>query len=186
MRLVSLLLLLLAGCSTVKKPPEPLVEVPKAHEVSVVEKPIRVIFRTINATKSEQALIARASIKLNEVIESDCARDLLEKRALVQTGGRTPEQVYQHLLSLKGEVPMRMYFKRFTSAVAYRVPPRLDVYFNRRFFTPSVSVCDWASTMAHEGLGHSLGNYDHDFKATLRRPFSVPYSLNLVFDRCCK
>lgn len=175
--------LFIASCSTTKPPESPSIPQPLPDT-----SPARglVVFKAINATDSEAKLIAQAAEKIHSIVGSDCFRDFLLSRKLIQTYGRSNKQVVEHLQSLSGEVPVHMYYKRFSSAVAYRVPPKLDIYLNRRNFYKTLPVCDWASTLAHEGLGHSLGNYTHDFNYNKERQFSVPYSLNSVIEACCK
>jgi hypothetical protein len=127
---------------------------------------------------------------MNKVIQSDCFKNFISQRALVQTNGKTAAQVAAHLQSLTGVIHANMYYRRMgflgTSAVAYRQPPSTDINLNRAYFVVTLDTCEWASTVAHESVGHSLGGYDHDFNATAQRPFSVPYSINAAFDACCK
>lgn len=156
------------------------------------------------ASKWEQSKIAKAAIKVNETVGSQCFYDFMSKRALISTNGKTPVQVVEHLRSIKEPVKVKMYSRcmRFnvfrcpapTSAVAYRQPPEKIINLNRVAFNSRVSDCKWASTMAHEGLGHALGNYGHTFEWTAIRDFTVPYSLGGsvkknggdAFTNCCK
>lgn len=146
------------------------------------------------ATPEEQNMINQMSSKVESVVKSDCFKNFLLKTRLIQTGGRSNQEVLSHILSLKGDVPVVMYYrcmKSFkcpfgTSAVAYRKPPKTEINLNRAYFDYGDSVCEWASTVAHEGLGHTLGGYDHDFNWNKDRDYSVPYSLNRAFTECCK
>lgn len=122
--------------------------------------------------------------KVNEVINSQCFFSEISKATMVQTKGYNSLEVAMHLKSLKGVVKVH-YYRKNNNVVGYRQPPSKDVYFNLKFHEKR-SVCVNAGNAAHEALGHSLGGYDHDFKATKRRPQSVPYTLNTVFKRCCK
>lgn len=146
-------------------------------------------------TKDQRAKIIKSGAKMNQVIQSQCFRDFMVNRKLIDTNGRTPEQVADHLQSLSGVIPVEMYDPgRFSSAVAYRSPPSLTIHLSYRYFNTSMSDCEWAATIAHESLGHSLGNYDHSYKWNLARSFSIPYSLGgadqsqggSAFDKCCK
>ena len=146
------------------------------------------------ATDAEMEKIASAGKKLNQVIQSSCFHDFMSKRALIQTNGRTPVQVADHLQSLAGVVPVVMYYRCMrswkcptgTSAVAYRQPPSITINLNRAVYTNAKSDCDWASVEGHESLGHSLGGYEHDFDWSPSREFSVPYSINHAFEACCR
>lgn len=179
---VVVLLLLLAGCSQVKPVKDEVVVKP---ENPPSQSPA-VIFEPINATDDEAKIIKLAEEKLNKLVSSKCFKDVLVSRKMIETNGKSSVEVYEHIKALSGRVPVRMYYKRFTSAVAYRVPPELTINLNRRFFYKSLPVCDWASTMAHEALGHALGNYGHDFNYSNERNYSVPYSLNFAVDACCE
>lgn len=143
---------------------------------------------------------------MNEVVQSDCFKNFMSNRKMIQTNGLLPVQVATRLQSLEGVIPVQMYsrcmsFNVFkcpvpTSAVAYRAPPALTINLNRVYFNiydKSLTVCDWAATMGHESLGHSLGGYDHDFNWNPTRDFSVPYSIggsstsnSDAFQACCK
>lgn len=151
------------------------------------------------ATTKEIAKIKAAEIKMNEVIQSQCFRDFMTKRKLIQTNDRTSAQVVDHLQSITDTVPLKMYYRCMgglgcTSAVAFRQPPQKTINLNRAYFTSNKSDCRWAGTQAHEALGHSLGGYKHSFKWNRARSFSVPYSMSGAdhaqggdaFEACCK
>lgn len=138
-----------------------------------------------SATATERALISQASDKVRETVASQCFQDFISKRPMIQTNGKTPSEVASHVRSLTGIITVSMYFKKWSSAVAYRQPPEMKINLNRSFFTARKTPCEWASTMAHEGLGHALGSYEHSFKPTKDRDLSVPYSLNRAFELCC-
>lgn len=168
-----------------------------------VDAAVNFIPDTKYSTKAEQAKIIEAGKKVNEVVASQCFADFITKRKMNETKGKTSEQVLADLRSLSGDVPVKMYTRcmRFgwrcpkpTSAVAYRQPPEVAINLNRVAFPVSETTCEWASTMAHEGLGHALGNYDHSFDWTPTRDFTVPYTLGGsvkknggdAFTNCCK
>lgn len=138
------------------------------------------------ATTQEANIIVEAGKKLDQVVRGECFSNFLKNRKMIQTKGQTSAQVVAHIQNLKGKVPVVMYYRRFTSAVAYRQPPEITINLNRKYFYSGLPICDWASTMAHEALGHSLGGYEHDFNWNKQRDFSVPYSLNAAIDSCCK
>lgn len=156
-----------------------------------------VIFEPVDgyATAAESAKIVSAGRKALQVVRSPCFADFIRHRALIQTNGRTPDQVADHLQHLVGTVPVVMYYRsrRLTSAVAYRQPPDLTINLNRAYFSTDMSDCDWAATLGHESFGHSLGGYDHDYKWSPARSYSVPYTIGgadqaqggSAFDACC-
>jgi len=137
--------------------------------------------------------IAKGEKKMNEVVHSQCLSDFLSKRDMIQTNNRTPEQVVKHLQSLNGNITVKLYYTRLkskfnpfgTSAVAYRQPPSNDININTAYFTYQGNACEFSGTLAHESLAHSLGGYDHSYYDSSDREFSVPYSLNKAFEKCC-
>lgn len=137
------------------------------------------------STTTEKQIILKAAAKLDETIKSDCFAGFIKNRKMIQTKGKSSEEVLQDILSLSGDVPVVMYYRRFGTAIAYREPPSKTINLNRRVFTQDTPLCDWASTMGHESLGHSLGNYDHSYKWTKERIYSVPYSIGEAIDHCC-
>jgi hypothetical protein len=193
-----LMLVLLQACSTVpvsELPQEkPVVTLPQ-HSQPTIESEYKVKFIPVEyyTTPEQRTKITRSGVKVKETMQSECAKDFILKRKLIDTNGKTQQQVYDHLMSLSGDVPVKMYYRRFTSAVAYRQPPSKEINLNTKYFTTDLSDCEWAATMAHEGLGHSLGEYDHDFEYSPSRSYSVPYTLGGgdsalggdVFTKCC-
>lgn len=191
MKILTLALLMLTSCSTLVTKVPPASTSDSTGEVSPPKDtpPVgSVTFKPLvkYTTATERAIIERASLKVNEVIASQCFKNFMLSRAMIETNNRTSSEVYSHIASLRGLVDVSMYFKRWSSAIAYRQPPSLKINLNRNYFTASKNNCQWASTMAHEGLGHSLGGYSHSFYDNANRDRSVPYSLNAAFEKCCK
>lgn len=188
---LTLLIIILASCkpSDQGNTTPDVIDVP--HATPTPQKGITLI--PVNASKAESEKIKEAEALINKTVGTDCFYNALATRKLVQTDGRTPAEVATHVKSLSGTIKVNMYYRcrsfswrcvTPTSAVAYRDPPATDVYLNQAYFEPSLSVLEWASTLTHEALGHSLGNYGHDFNATSRRPYSVPYSIGFAIDKC--
>jgi hypothetical protein len=142
------------------------------------------------STKEERVIIAKAGKLANQVFQSECFKEFISKRKMIQTEGRSSPEAAAHLQSLAGVVPVVMYYRRMgflgTSAVAFREPPSKTINLNRAHFWSGLPLCEWASTMGHESIGHSLGEYGHDYRWSASRDFSVPYSINAAFEACCK
>jgi len=145
-----------------------------------------VTFIPESQNKDEILMVTVASDKVNEVVQSKCFTDFMLDRDMIQTKGQSNEQVVKVLQSATGKINVKFYSKRWTSEMAVRYPPSSDINFNRVYWNGNKHVCEWASTLAHEGLGHVLGDYDHDFRYSKSRDFSVPYSINFAFKKCCK
>jgi hypothetical protein len=214
---LSLIFVLLSSCSTVKNGSQPVLGQDKLpvessqtqHDVDPTESKVTptptplvnvgVTFVPVEyyTTKAQREKIKKAEKKMNEVIQSQCFKDFMSKRAMIDTNGKKSYEVVEHLQSLSGKIPVEMYNPgRFSSAVAYRSPPSLTIHLSYNYFTTDMDDCEWASTMAHESLGHSLGEYDHDYRWSASREYSVPYSINHAFSKesfsgspsggCCK
>lgn len=146
------------------------------------------------ATETEIELIKEASIKVDETVRSGCFKNFMLSARLLETKGRTNLQVWANILGMVDKVPVKIYTKWGSSAIAYRQPPEKAINLNRSFFNSKISPCRWAATMAHEALGHSLGNYGHSYKWSVEREYSVPYKLGgasvkyggNAFSQCCK
>lgn len=140
-------------------------------------------------TPNEKKLIGDAAAFVKTMVASQCLKNFIGSRALIQTNGRTPAQVAEHVQNLSGTVQVKMYYRCLgvipcTSAVGFRQPPAILVNLNRAAFTEKTEIKKWVSVLMHEGLGHALGNYGHDFKWSPAREFSIPYSLNHAVDAC--
>lgn len=133
-----------------------------------------------NCSVSEFERIKSAVGKVNEVVVGACFRKEMSSMPLIQTEGRTSEQVVQSLIGVQIDAEMYWTIKR---VLGYTLPNVDKIYINRRYAL-AWNVCDMASLLAHEG-SHKVG-YQHDFNSTKRRPNSVPYSINKVFSTCCK
>lgn len=162
-----------------------------------------VIVKDKGMTAKEIQKIESAAKKVSDVVASQCFVDWMIKQKMNNTNGRTPREVIDHLRTLNDDVQVKMYFRCMrrgfrcpipTSAVAYRQPPEKAINMNRAAFTLSTPTCRWASTFAHEALGHALGNYGHSMEWSRFREDTVPYLLSGrkkhfggdVFDACCR
>jgi hypothetical protein len=142
------------------------------------------------ATDAEVQALQEAASIVNVVKRSTCLREFMAARKLIGTNGRTSKQVAAHLQALGGTIHVAFYYRcnihssscpAPTSAVAYRQPPADMIFINRAHFDVGHSDFDLyelAGTLAHEGIGHLLGGYDHSFEWTPSRDFSVPYSIS--------
>lgn len=204
-----LILLALVACNTTPPKKLPQVTLPpiivEQPEVGKEKPKSGITFKIVESTTkgNEIELLNKAIGKFNEVYGSQCFVDFMSKQRMNWTNGRTTKQVVEHLLSLRGEVPVRMYFNPYgnrslrcpkcSTAVAYRQPPSKTINLNRDFFTSKQTPCRWASTIFHETL-HSIGNYGHSVKWSREREDTVPYVVGGrkaryggdAFDKCCR
>lgn len=143
-------------------------------------------FSPVTGTADEIARVKAAELVDNGLAASKCFEDFFLKRSLVQTsvnGGPdlSNAQVIAFIRAAHAAAPVVYYYAN-NGTVGYRQPPDSTIYVNRKFHN-AYSVCSEASGNGHEML-HVLG-FDHDYKRTARRPYSVPYSWNAMSDVCC-
>lgn len=176
-----LLAFLLAACTatqTVKEsatnpPPATTAEIGKAGFICDAD-----------CTDKEKTKLASAEVLVNKVFQSECFAKFFLARELEQKylKGQSNAAILKKLQSTVLAVPVHYYYS-WRGVVGYRQPPKPDIYFNRKFHN-NFDACNTASNAAHE-WSHSLG-FEHDFNSTSTRPFSVPYSINAGFDKCCR
>lgn len=177
------------GCTTSQKRTDSGFSIPPSVDKVTPSTPPYVggvTFIPVTNDKEEVLLVTAASDKVNETIKSQCFQDFMLKRDLIQTKGQTNEQVLKNIRAASGTIKVKFYKKYLSSEIAVRYAPSTDINFNRNYWTGITNTCKWASTLAHEGIGHALLNYEHDFHYSKSRDYSVPYSLNFAFDACCK
>ena len=196
-------LVFFTGCSQVqyqevKSPAEVAIEVTQPD--STPEKPVReieepmlpVLILKIEAqsqkrwnAKISQKEIDRnnsAALKGTEVIRGECFKKFWLDRKLIQTNGKTNQEVLDHLSS--SVIPVNLIMYRTPNGThGYTYKDTKNIWLNRRWHD-NYGVCTVASNLHHEG-SHKIG-YKHDSNPNLQRPFSVPYSINAGFTACCR
>jgi len=118
---------------------------------------------------------------MNEVLASKCFRTFMENRDLIQTNGKSPKEIVNHIRKSQIGIELKSYYK-WKGAVGYTYPNTKKIWMNS-YHHRNFNSCRSASNLAHEG-SHKLG-YGHDYYKTARRPYSVPYSINAAFKACC-
>jgi len=197
------------GCASSKVIPQPTqetVSTPIASSTpSVTSSGVGIVeFKPVEyyTTVDQRKKIISAGKKMNEVKNSDCAHEFLKNRKMIDIGDKTSLEVADLHRAASGEIPVKIYYRCMvwslkclapTSAVAYRQPPSSAINLNGYAFTTDMSDCEWAETMDHESVGHSILNFDHSFDGTPTRDFSAPYSFGgsksangNLYERCCK
>lgn len=140
------------------------------------------VVKFINHTGSEIARNKAAIVKINEVSKSECFKSFMIERKLIDTNGLNNIQVVEKLLSTPVILELEMYKKAFSKVNGYTYSTTKRIWLNRKYHN-YYGVCSVANNLAHE-ISHKQG-FGHDFKASTSRAFSVPYSINLAFSKCC-
>lgn len=161
--------------------------------VSLPQGAGNITFKCLNCTDREKEIIRKTQIIAKKVIASQCFADhfILDKyrSQLIQTNGLSREEVVKKIQNAVVEVPLSMYYDSRSGVYGYTYEGRPTVYLNRWYRTEEDykngdwSICAEASNEIHEST-HKMG-FDHDFKSTSRRPYSVPYTANFATDSCC-
>lgn len=179
-------LISLNACAMGGKPaPKPVelvkVEVP---QTSVSSVDLVTVTKFTGFYKSEIEKAWKYIPKMNETIGSKCFEDFFVAREkLHSTNGKSAKEVVKHLRSSNVKIELITYYKKWSKVAGYTYPNVNKIWLNRKYHA-GASLCSEGSNLAHE-LSHKIG-YGHDYKATVNRPYSVPYSINAAFKVCCK
>lgn len=188
--MIFLFLLLSTECFAGAKAP------PKIEPPIDKSGPLRFEMKSVMPNDPSVDIVSKADALIRKTIFGKCFENkLLARNDMIQTEGRTPKQVLEHVRSFSGQIRVVMYYRCMsfnlfkcpfpTSAVAFNEPPSRIINLNRAYFTTVTPPSRWGSTMLHEA-SHAIGGYTHDFEPTARRPHSVPYVLNDVFEDCAR
>jgi hypothetical protein len=189
--IVIVALIVLGGCVT-QRPisnQTPPVETPSTEDpapqvdVTIPKAPILTVSECRKCTEHEARRNGQAVEKIRETLRGECFREGWMKRELIQTNGKTNAEVLEHITSANVTIQVEMYRSLIGRVHGYTYPNSSTIWMNRKYHD-SWNACTVGSNLAHE-FSHKIG-YDHDYKATARRPNSVPYAINTVFDECCK
>jgi hypothetical protein len=140
--------------------------------------------------------IRSAAQELEVVLRSDAFRQRVlhfghdGDTSFSNNNGLSNEQVYDTLMSGREDYSTQYdstanldltlykppFYKRW-SVVGYGYPGTPEIYLNRNYFQV-FTVAEVAGNLAHEWC-HKLG-FDHDYKSTSVRPYSVPYAVGEI------
>lgn len=114
------------------------------------------------------------------------------KKQFYQNKGLTNVQIYEKIMSgaevrtptadslmnLNLQIYNVSWYQRFhNNVVGYTNPSTGTIFMNRTFFQ-RFKLNEIAANVMHEWT-HKLG-FDHDFNATINRPYSVPYGIQSI------
>lgn len=149
------------------------------------------LFTEKELIKLEQArvnleLITNSQLFKREFLRADFSGETSEWRH------KTNEEIYEHFMSgaetlqpekdNEADIDLTIFNpKPWTGTVGYTYPNTMRQWINRKFFW-SLELYEIEGNICHE-WSHKLG-FDHDYKRTARRPFSVSYQLNEIIKIC--
>lgn len=172
-----------------------------APDVFEPAAPMRVSLGQVSGTSDvERRKLDEATTLLARVLNSREFKDAVLSATFAGRPGfasdtRTPAEVYATVRAAKerytdaadGEVDLNVRLESFSwfqrNVVGYTTASSDTITTNRRFFS-GYEPAEVAGHLAHEWL-HTLG-FEHDFRATARRPSSVPYELGELVERLAR
>lgn len=113
-------------------------------------------------------------------------------KSFVQNNGMSNQQIYDDLMAgaevyptqssvdHKMDFDLALYKPKFyqsNNVLGYTDQSTSIIHINRNFYNQA-SVNEIAMNLVHEWV-HKMG-FDHDFKSTARRPYSVPYAVGYI------
>jgi hypothetical protein len=188
--LINLIPLILIAFSCARAPIKTSTEVTVPEIVVTPDLPVETapslkvtVTQFLNHTPSELRRNKLAIDKIMETVEGFCFEEFMLNRGLIQTEGRSPMEVIEHIRSSDVKIRLRMYRNIFTTTAGYTYANTDLISLNRKYYD-RMDECDAAANLGHE-VTHKIG-YGHDPKPNTRRPFSVPYSTGSAIEKCCK
>lgn len=139
-------------------------------------------------TSAEVKRLAETEALIEKFIDSACFDTAwLSFKRLEQTNGLKNHGIIDKVRSSSVKnIPIVFYWptwRQSKNVIGYTYPDQPEIYLNRSFRADSTwTVWSEASNLFHESL-HKIG-FDHDFKATERRPYSIPYLGNRAVEFC--
>lgn len=178
-----LLVILLAACTSAPVEKKESAVIPPEKPVAVIQGNIGFACDTY-CTDKEKSRLAKAEKLANEMIQSQCFEKFWMKAELdsAQNKNKSNAELLNQLKTARFTAPVHYYYS-LKNVVGYRNPGKPDIYFNRKYHN-NFNECNTVSNAIHE-WSHAALEWDHDYKATERRPRSGPYTLNAAADKCC-
>lgn len=138
----------------------------------------------IAALKKMGPVIASPLFLKNLKDEIEASRNLEGELSKWKTS--SAEEIYSHILN-DGEMHLILHtYYTAKNVIGYGYASSVDIYVNTKYLINDSlddleDLCDIGSNLLHED-GHDKG-FSHDFKSTKRRPNSICYILNRVYEK---
>ena len=146
--------------------------------------------------------VAKVQEEMEIILNSDLFKMLVTNMKLLhgETSAwkdATGEEIYERIMSGASDLSpekdsvINIFVDDYYSwkrVIGYTYPNTKTIYTNTKYFD-SVNITQdnhhrkmTGSNFLHE-YGHKIG-FDHDFRATARRPYSICYQLNDIYESC--
>jgi hypothetical protein len=146
-------------------------------------------FKDEQVSKMNEALEkVRIVINSAEFKDRIIAHTYKGDKTFVQNDDLSNEEVYEKIMigaetlnleeDQEMDIDVTMYYKN-NSTIGYTYPNTPKTWVNSKFFNRN-SHAQIAKNIVHEWT-HKLG-FEHDFKRTSRRPYSVPYAVGTIIE----
>lgn len=147
-------------------------------------------------TLKESEKLERCRINLELICNSELFRqEFLKADFSGETSdwkNKTNQEIFEHFMSgeetlqpgkdCEANIDLTIFNpKPFQNVIGYTYPDTMRQWINRKSFN-FLSDSQVQGNIVHE-WGHKLG-FDHDYKVTKRRPFSICYQLNKIVEYC--
>lgn len=145
--------------------------------------PMVTVTEFINHTAFEKERNQKAIECLKRTVRGECYKEKWLARKLIQTNGKTNQQILDELINGDVKVKWSMY-RSFKNTIGYTYPlPYNTIHGNRKYYD-KMDPCDIGTNLVHE-VYHKL-NYAHAQNPSESRPYSVPYSAGIIMGQCYK
>ena len=152
-------------------------------------------YATAERQKLDQAMTLMVNVLNSKEFRDGVMSATFNGRPGFASDTRTPAEIYKTIRegqendtdAADGEVDLNLNLENFSwfqrHTVGYTTASSDTITTNRRFFS-GYDAPEVAGHLAHEWL-HKLG-FEHDFKPTADRPYSVPYKLGDLIERLAR
>lgn len=190
MKSLLILLFFIIACTSIPKKNVETKKIPKTFDIDVsATDKHRVLFGKISGhSEKQKQKLYKAQLKIDEMVNNKCFVDFILNRKLIKTNGKTGKEVVLDLKTNSHKVDILFYsvpwWKKIKNTTHGYTYPNVDkIWLNNKFHT-GTTVCAEASNLHHE-ISHKYG-YGHSSNRHYNRQFSVPYSINAAYGKCCK
>lgn len=159
---------------------------------------IELTFSATNPTETEGKKLSKVFQEFYVIINSDLFRqkilDIKYKHGECSMWNKaTNEEIYKHIMrgNVESEHQIDLlleFYYSWRNVVGYTYPNSEKIYLNRKYFGSTDDRAKYhhrkmaGSNLIHE-YSHKIG-FDHDFRNTARRKYSLSYLLNDIYEEC--
>lgn len=136
--------------------------------------------KTYNFSEADKEKIVQIGADLEEVVNSAEFKNRVMEAEFIDLSELSNQEIYDKVMAQDFEYQLELYNPPFWNrrgTIGYTSPSDPIIHLNRWYFD-RLESSEVAANLAHEWM-HKIG-FDHDRKATRRRPYSVPYMIGEI------